>query len=122
MIYKEITKNKVVKDLQENGFSKEAATTIYEYLCKNYEVKHYDPYIISKKFLVLTAEKIKKDLLYSMDIKSYCKENNYDFSTLDDIDVFTIFRDLTGFNVVERLNDKEVLFDKEYYRSNMESY
>lgn len=122
MIYQEIKKNKVIKDFQEKGFSKEAAQSIYVYLCHNYEVKHYDIDILAKKFLVITAEQIKNHWSYSREIKKYCEENNYNFSTLEDVDVFTIFEDLFGYIVVEKLNEKEVLFDKDYYRSNMESY
>jgi hypothetical protein len=122
MIYQEISKNKVIKDLQEKSFSKTAAEIIYIYMCNHYEVKHYDVNVLAKKFLVITAEQIKNHWSYGRDIKNYCKENNYDFSTLEDIDVFTIFEDLTNFKIVERLNEKEVIFDKEYYHSNSESY
>jgi hypothetical protein len=122
MIYQEINKNKVIKDFQEKGFSKDAAKSIYVYLINNYEVKHYDIDILAKKFLVITAEQIKNHWSYSREIKNYCEENNYNFSTLEDVDVFTIFEDLFGYIVVEKLNEKEVLFDKDYYRSHMESY
>ena len=122
MIYQEINKNKVIKDFQEKGFSKDAAKSIYVYLINNYEVKHYDIDILAKKFLVITAEQIKNHWSYGKEIKNHCEENNYNFSTLEDVDVFTIFEDLFGYIVVEKLNEKEVLFDKDYYRSNMESY
>ena len=100
-----------------SDFNVEQLKMIYKYMCSEFDVEHYNPEVIKRKFVAYSVEDIKKE--YGLDIKHHCQDFNIDYEELTDYDYFVMVEEITNYNIVDRTPNTTfgdvVIYDKEYY-------
>lgn len=118
-IYKTITEEMFIDDILEVGDFDvneiDIIKVMYRYMHSEYEVMNYNPEQISKKFVVLSREELLNSIYFNKDLKDYAKENNIDIDKMETEKLFTLFAEITNWNLVYRVDEFSFLLDKEYY-------
>lgn len=118
-MYKEITEEQFIDDILEVGDFDvneiDIIKVMYRYMTSEFDVKHYNPEQISKKFVRLSREELLHSIYFNQDLKDYAKEHNLDIDKMETEKLFNLFADLTNWHLVYRVDKFSFLLDKEYY-------
>jgi hypothetical protein len=116
-MYKEITEEMFIDDILEVGDfdNVDIIKVMYRYMVSEFDVTHYNPEQISKKFVVLSREELLHSIYFNKELKQYAKEQNVDIDKMEVEKLFNLFAEITSWNLVERVDEFSFLLDKEYY-------
>lgn len=118
-MYKEITEEEFIDDILEVGDFDvneiDIIKVMFRYMTSEFDVKHYNPEQISKKFVILSREELLNSIYFNQDLKDYAKEHNVDIDKMETEKLFILFADLTNWHLVYRVDKFSFLLDKEYY-------
>ena len=118
-MYKEITEEEFIDDILEVGDFDvneiDIIKVMFRYMTSEFDVKHYNPEQISKKFVILSREELLHSIYFNQDLKDYAKEHNVDIDKMETEKLFILFADLTNWHLVYRVDKFSFLLDKEYY-------
>ena len=116
-MYKQITEEMFIDDILEVGDfdNVDIIKVMYRYMASEFDVTHYNPEQISKKFVMLSKEELLHSIYFNKELKEYAKENNVDIENMETEKLFTLFADITSWNLVYRVDEFSYLLDKEYY-------
>lgn len=118
-MYKTITEEMFIDDIIKVGDFDENEIDIikvmYRYMHSEYDVKYYDPEVISKKFVVLSREELLNSFLYKKELQDYATD--FSLGNIEDLETEALFKhlvDVKNWNLVYQVNATSFLIDREY--------
>jgi hypothetical protein len=116
-MYKTITEEMFIEDILEVGDfdNLDVIKVMYRYMESEYDVKHYDPTQISKKFILLSRDELLHSIFYTKDLRYYAED--FSLGNIEEMkteELFNLFADINNYNLVYRVDEWSYLIDKDY--------